>query len=600
MPQSLSQAWSALPAPLRERLALASTGWRHLALAGGETLRLAQAMPNDGMGGAKKTSLSALAADMLLWACGENPLSGPLAAELLAAPGLPLRDAARASLAAVAAHWHAPAGKEGGQAYFERLAAKHDTARLADFLATQVAKDPAGLYWRDKALGLALYCGQGALAEALEATALSGLDEIPGLAPVAGVLAAQAAFVKGDTTRCLDELARPGMAFDAIFGPGFTTARKGLALLRAGEDAQALPLLRQALIAAPWQASLALVAADARSGARRALTPPPGPALVMLYTWNKAADLDATLASLFASDLSTSGLASTGISTTGPAAAAGGRARVMVLNNGSTDGTARVLSAWQARVGDGLLRLDLPVNIGAPAARNWLAATPEALAAETLAYLDDDVDLPPDWLQRLGAALAAHPRAGVVGCKVADHQAPHLLQNVAGHLVIPPDAPDNRPELDFQSLTPNPFRLLDAHLQGPDWGLFDFIGPCASVTGCCHLFTRAALAAPFAQGGGFSLALGPSQYDDFERDLRMLGAGRHAVYQGHLRVRHRKRSGLAAQGAEAAASNANGNRYKMQTMHPRAEVAGFTSAQALLLGGAVARAFCDLDRDGDE
>jgi hypothetical protein len=171
---------------------------------------------------------------------------------------------------------------------------------------------------------------------------------------------------------------------------------------------------------------------------------------------------------------------------------------------------------------------------------------------------------------------------------------------VAGHLVIPPDASEDRPELDFQSLTPNPFRLLDAHLQGPDWGLFDFIGPCASVTGCCHLFTRAALAAPFAQGGGFSLALGPSQYDDFERDLRMLSAGRHAVYQGHLRVRHRKRSGLAAQGAEAAASNANGNRYKMQTMHPRAEVAGFTSAQALLLGEAVARAFCALDRDGDE
>jgi len=584
MQESLTRAWNILPASVQERLALASTGWRHLALTGAGALRLARNAEN----GPDKAPLLALAADILLWAFGENPLSGPLAAEILSAPDLPLPDAARSVLSAVAAHWRAPGEKEGGQAYFERLAVRRDTARLAEFMAAQVAKDPAGLYWRDKALGLALYCGQGELAEALESTALSGLRDLPGLEPAAGVLAAQAAFLRGDTARCLDELARPcispGTYSGAAFGPAFAPARAGLALLRAGEDAKALPLLRQALELAPWQASLALAAADALSGARRALAPPPGPALIMLYTWNKAADLDTTLASLSTSDLSTLN---------------GGCARIMALNNGSTDGTAQVLAAWQGRMGGKLLRLDLPVNIGAPAARNWLAATPEARAAETLVYLDDDVDLPPDWLGRLGAALRAHPQAGAVGCKVADHQAPHLLQNVAGHLVFPPDAPADRPELDFQSLTPNPFRLLDAHLQGPDWGLFDFIGPCASVTGCCHMFTRQALGAPFDQGGGFSLALGPSQYDDFERDLRMLSAGRHAIYQGHLRVRHRKRSGLAAQGAEAA-SNANGNRYKMQTMHPRAEVAGFTSAQALLLGEAVARALCVLDRDGEE
>jgi hypothetical protein len=138
--------------------------------------------------------------------------------------------------------------------------------------------------------------------------------------------------------------------------------------------------------------------------------------------------------------------------------------------------------------------------------------------------------------------------------------------------------------MDFQSPTPNPFRLCAAHLQGPDWGLFDFLGPCASVTGCCHLFRREALIAPQAAGGGFSLALGPSQYDDFERDLRMLSSGANAVYQGHLRVRHRKRSGLSSQGGgqgtEAASANAQGNRYKMQTMHPREEIARHIAAQA--------------------
>ncbi|MBU1229789.1 MAG: glycosyltransferase, partial [Proteobacteria bacterium] len=300
----------------------------------------------------------------------------------------------------------------------------------------------------------------------------------------------------------------------------------------------------------------------------RALAPLPGPILIMLYTWNKAADLDATLASLFASDLS----------------AGGARARILVLNNGSTDATPDVLAAWAGRAGGTLARADLPVNIGAPAARNWLAAMPEARAAESLVYLDDDVDLPPDWLLRLGAALQQFPQAGVVGCKVADHQAPHLLQNAAGHLAVPAEAREGRPDLDFQSLTPNPFRLSDAHLQGPDWGLFDFMSPCASVTGCCHLFRREALDAPATAGGGFSLALGPSQYDDFERDLRMLDGGGFAAYTGHLRVRHRKRSGLSAQGAgrngDAAGANAQGNRYKMQAMHSRADIARHIHTQA--------------------
>ncbi|MDQ7835399.1 MAG: glycosyltransferase [Humidesulfovibrio sp.] len=553
--QSLTGAWDALPEPVRRRLALSSTGWRHLAQAGALCLGLARGAGEP----SEHARLTALAAELVLWAWGENPLSGPLAAEILSAPELPLPEASRAGLAAVADNWRVPEAKDGGLAYFERLAKQRDTQKLADFLAVQVQKAPTALFWREKALALALYAAEPDVRAALETTALGGLDAAPALAPVAGTLKAQAAFLRGDTAACLDSL----RTLDGLFGPGFAPARAGLALLAAGDEpAAAAPLLR-ALKAAPWQANLAQVAADAASGLRRELAPLPGPALIMLYTWNKAADLDATLASLLHSDLH--------------------GAKVMVLDNGSTDATPQVLDAWANRAGENLLRVTLPINIGAPAARNWLAATPEAKAADVLIYLDDDVALSRDWLGRLGAALRRHPEAGVVGCKVADHHAPHLLQNVAGHLVIPADAPcdenGDRPDLDFQSLTPNPFRLCDAHLQGPDWGLFDFVSPCASVTGCCHLFRREAIHAPNAAGGGFSLALGPSQYDDFERDLRMLDSGSNAVYTGHLRVGHRKRSGLASQ-AEAAGAGAAGNRYKMQCMHPRQEIARHIEAQA--------------------
>lgn len=563
--QGLSAAWAGLPGPLRQHLALASTGWRHLTQAGALCLGQARESADPG----EQTRLTALAADLLLWAFGENPLSGPLAAEILSASELPLPESSRAALSAVAANWRVPEARDGGLAYFERLAKLRDAEKLAAFLAGQIDKAPAALFWREKALALSLYAGEPELRAALEAAALGGpkggLDQTAALAPVAAALTAQAAFLRGDTAACLDALGRLG----ECFGPGFAPARAGLALLATGEDQAALPHLFQALRAAPWQANLAQVAADAVTGLRSALAPLPGPTLIMLYTWNKAADLDATLTSLFAAELQ--------------------GARMVVLDNGSTDATPQVLSAWAARAGGNLLRVTLPVNIGAPAARNWLAALPEAKAAETLIYLDDDVDLPPDWLGKLGAALQDNPDAGVVGCKVADHHAPHLLQNVAGHLAIPQGVDENRPDLDFQSLTPNPFRLLDAHLQGPDWGLFDFVSPCASVTGCCHLFRRKALidssGAP-AAAGGFSLALGPSQYDDFERDLRMLDSGANAVYTGHLRVRHRKRSGLSSQGGgqgqggDAAGANAAGNRYKMQCLHPREEIARHMATQA--------------------
>jgi len=568
--ETLSDAWAAVPAPARERLAPASTGWRNLALAGADCLRAARAAADGGRED-EAARLYALAAGILLWAFGENPLHGPLATEILGVADLPLPGPARTALTAVARGWRMPDAAAGGLGLFERLASGRDVAGLADFLAKRIARDPAGLFWREKALALALYLGaaEPELRGALEGLALAGLGAP--LAAVSGLLRGQAAFLRGDAQDCLRELAE----LPAAFGPALPAARAGLALLAAGEEAAALPLLADALTAAPWQASLACVLADALSGARRELVPPPGPLLVLLYTWNKAADLDATLAGLFASDLC--------------------GARVLVLDNGSTDATPRVLDAWDERAGGRLARIALPVNIGAPAARNWLAATPEARAAASLVYLDDDVDLPADWLLRLGAAQARFPGAGVAGCTVADHQAPHLLQNVAGQLIIPPDAPEDRPDLDLRSLAPNPFRLLDAHLQGPDWGLFAHVSPCASVTGCCHLFRRADLDAPAERGGGFSLALGPSQFDDFERDLRLCASGGFAAHTGHLKVRHRKRSGIASLSGDEASANALGNRYKMQAIHPRAEIAGCIRAQNARLAAHVASTLRRLD-----
>jgi hypothetical protein len=44
------------------------------------------------------------------------------------------------------------------------------------------------------------------------------------------------------------------------------------------------------------------------------------------------------------------------------------------------------------------------------------------------------------------------------------------------------------------------------------------------------------------ESGGFSLVFSPSQFDDFELDLRMDLKGKLPVYNGHLAIRHVRRS----------------------------------------------------------
>lgn len=78
--------------------------------------------------------------------------------------------------------------------------------------------------------------------------------------------------------------------------------------------------------------------------------------------------------------------------------------------------------------------------------------------------------------------------------------------------------------------------------------------------------------AELLQGGGFSLSLSPSQYDDLEHDLRRAREGRMACYTGFLPVRHMKRSGKAVRMGAAQFGNGLGNRYKLSGMFDAAEV----------------------------
>ena len=141
---------------------------------------------------------------------------------------------------------------------------------------------------------------------------------------------------------------------------------------------------------------------------------------ILLYSWNKHDVLAGTLDSLRQSGT--------------------GDAPVFVLNNGSSDGSIEMLRQKQKDWGTAFTIIDLPTNVGAPAARNWLLAEPEVKKAPWAVFLDDDVLLNPGWLQSLMQVAIANPGFGAVGCRVTDHTPPFGIQAADFHLLNPAEA----------------------------------------------------------------------------------------------------------------------------------------------------------------
>lgn len=438
---------------------------------------------------------------LLMAAFEEDTLFGPTAAELLQAirehGGKGVDPAFTALVTTLGERFSLPEST----AYFERLQAAGNVPKLRRFLENECQNGRHGLFWLHVALHQAVLCRDFDWGAACLKAAIPDADDV--LAPVAAKLAGDLALLSGLPQRAM---ARYSAAETRAPWPQ-GLFRSALAALDAGEDEQTLRQCGRILTHMPEHVAAALTLFDAVSGRATATAPLPGRLGIALYTYNKAGDTDRTLASLFATGL--------------------GDARVVVLDNAATDATPEVLAAWVARVGTqrlGVIRL--PVNIGAPGARNWLAADARLRDVAFVAYLDDDVDLPADWLGRLGAAVAAYPEAGVWGCRVADAGNPAVAQGIDAVLLPGEADATGRSEP----------RLSDAHAASFDYGAFSHMRPCLSVMGCCHLFRRERL----AEAGGFDIRFSPSQYDDVDHDLRLALSGRLPVYQGHLRVAHRR------------------------------------------------------------
>ncbi|WP_320171997.1 glycosyltransferase [Maridesulfovibrio sp.] len=524
--------WDEMNPQIRRRLLMGSVGSTHLLGTGIRSLE----------------SDSGLGAELLFAAYAANPLDGNLARSILnleTAPGF-FSGPALTCLRHVAAAWVRPENLS----YFLRITARRDNDKIRHYIESCLEKEPGNLFWLQQGLIHA-----GASSDFRYGLKLLSMEQHEAVRPA--VNAARAFFRLMNTD--LQEAADLLEDVSAVFGETETAQLIASCSLKMGDRNAAIRSLAACVQKQPWRVSETLRLHDLARGLDSEKRPLPGRTAILLYSYNKAEELDSTLKSLRNSELYES--------------------RIFVLDNGSTDETANVMDRWQQAFGEQMARIDLPVNIGAAAARNWLMNLLEVRECDFALYLDDDVEVEQDWLSRFGTAVAAYPDAGVWGCRVVSQSSPAVMQSVDLHIVQPSGEEGNGPEVDLTRISPNPFRVSDLHHQTLDAGYFAFMRPCASVTGCCHLFSTRKL----LDNEGFSLFLSPSQYDDMEHDLRSCLKGQFAVYQGHLRILHRKNTGNASHVSVEQEGNALGNKYKMQAMHPRSEILRIMADEESLL-----------------
>lgn len=481
-------------------------------------------------------ALAACGAGLALWSWQRAPLDRPRA-ELLARalPGTPAGNFAAALLARMSPAEGGTAGPDPDDV--AGLVASGDVPLLLRLLLPGLRHPGQSLAWLAPAWDGLLRLGNADLPlAALDACAFP-----PELLPLRARLRAEAEFLYAPPQRALDAVS----GVDAGLFGGVAALMRAELLPRLGEADAGRAELAALVAALPWHAQLGLKL-------HGLLAPPPvappeasGRAVICVYSWNKAGLARQTLEILSRTDY--------------------GSARILCLDNGSTDGTGDAMQAATELFPAGALRvIRLPVNIGAPAARNWLIAQDEVQAAEFAVFLDDDVLLPQAWLGRLLGALAASPEAGAAGCRIVSASPPPCLQSADYQLFAPDGAART-----FRDL-PEHVNVFDNCAGALDFGLFSYSRPAAHVSGCCH-----ALRTDLLRGlGGFDIRFSPTQFDDLDRDLRALVAGRPAAYCGDVAVAHVQHSSLARAKGPAAMGQVFGNKIKLEGKFTREDMEG--------------------------
>ncbi|QJB56289.1 glycosyltransferase family A protein [Pseudodesulfovibrio sp. zrk46] len=256
---------------------------------------------------------------------------------------------------------------------------------------------------------------------------------------------------------------------------------------------------------------------------------------ICVYSWNKADMLGQTLESLATTDL--------------------GKAKIHILLNGCTDHSREEVDRVLPLFKNNEVKLhELHVNIGAPAARNWLMHLPEVQEGKYIAFIDDDVVLQKDWLAQFLTIAEADDQVAVVGCKIVHPQTPSPFQYLYRHVALATHG------------------LLKLSIPAPpdqyDNGVYDVIRETRSVMGCQHLLRTSAVNKIPA---GFDIRFSPSQVDDMDHDMALCLEGYKVMYCGTVTCQHHQGSGISLIYAQewnaSRTGNAMGNDIKFFFKH---------------------------------
>lgn len=208
------------------------------------------------------------------------------------------------------------------------------------------------------------------------------------------------------------------------------------------------------------------------------------------------------------------------------------RFQIFIVDNASKDGTVEAIRQLATTYPFPLHVISSPVNTGCPIGFNWGVGQGQG---EIVARLDDDIFVPPNWLGDLVENFRRRPFAGCVGPKFINDD----------------------PRAAIQCTEFRHFPNIYGHEDEADAGQANYVARTGHIRGCCNLYRRDV----FQRCGLFDPRFSPTQFDDPDHQIAVIGAGYEIIYDGRVRVVHKLTNGVAR--SHAAISNGAGNHQKM-------------------------------------
>ncbi len=425
---------------------------------------------------------------------------------------------------------------------------RSDPQQAARNIAHHIKDDAHCCFWLNEALALCLDTAQ----EAYWDKALQALPQFPGVDILRRRMRAEWT-IHAHLPRTADYAPQVDAELAALQDPSadifalWCAEMQVESALRCQDTASACTVLEPLWRAHPWHPGLTLSLYELlhpKASCHRQLHD--NPPAILLYSWNKTELLYRTLQSLRASDAAHTPVfvLDNGSESSPP----GGDMYTMLQNEASTWPHAQFAITR------------LPVNIGAPAARNWLLSLPDVRRHQKAVFLDDDILLPEKWLEPLLAVAIDSQHTATVGCAIMDHTPPHAVQCADYYTIAPDLGQRSFTDLDehihiYCNAATNRSVLASTHTR-----------PCLSVSGCCHIINMDSV----EKCGAFDVRFSPSQFDDLERDIRCAQGGYYTIFTGSVRIAHMQHSSMRQATNPEKQGHIMGNKIKMEHLYPAA------------------------------